>query len=211
MSFSEAIIIPYEMFRKCKFTRDDGDSPSKTILTDSTLSPDVKLKLYNQQRQLQTTDDPNSKKKESYPKADATDDTSYIVDLMPEKDQPYINSILNKIRDNSEEISWNNNMEIRIDGKPYPGSNIIQLLKYIIKDLVITRGADVPKGADNFIHKLKGIGIPKSWIRIPNVRQSARLDQQQLKRTRTRSPEIHKKKQDAADGDEIQTMDWITL
>lgn len=177
MSYSEAVIIPYAMFRKCHFQSDESKKPQEKILEDSSLPIDVKLKLYNQSQRLQTKEREEGIRTTNNNGNSAKtlrEDTSYIVDTLPEKYQPYVRSILEKIKENSNEIGWNEDLEIRINGKPYPNSNIIHLLKFIMKNLIVTNETDKPIGASDFVQKLKDIGVPRSWIRVSFTRQSSR-------------------------------------
>ena len=55
MNYKEAVIVPLEVFNKCNFNPEEKERPpQKTgdILTDKTLPPDVKIKLYNQKTKL---------------------------------------------------------------------------------------------------------------------------------------------------------------
>ena len=55
MNYKKAIIVPLEVFKKCNFNPEEKELPAKKtgdILNDQTLSPDVKIKLYNQKKKL---------------------------------------------------------------------------------------------------------------------------------------------------------------
>ena len=161
MSFKESVILPYSLFKKCQFAPPEK-LEHENILRDSTLPSDLKMKLYSQSKALSTKPTPEPEKK----KADYRDENAYILQLMPEKDQPFISSILTKIAARKDEIHWNTELELNIDGKPYPGSNIIELLKFVVKNLIITSDIDVPIGAKDFVNKLYDIGVPKTWIKV---------------------------------------------
>ena len=174
MSFKESVIIPLSMYQKCQFAtlrQTTGQDPD-TILYDNSLKPDVKLKLYSQAKHLvrpsiESTPLPHQEEKRE-------DDTSFIVELMPENDQPYVNSILKKIKQNESEIYWNNNLELIIDGTPHANSNIIELLKFTMKKGVITNEKDYPIGGKTFLEKLGAIGVPESWIKVKIARKGTR-------------------------------------
>ena len=118
------------------------------------------MKLYTQAKNL-------SKKKAKEPEPTTKqNENDYIVQLFPEKDQPYVSSILNMIDGRKDEIGWNDALELVIDGKTYSNSNLIQLLKFLMKTLIVTREADIPAAAKEFLAKLEEIGVPKSWIKV---------------------------------------------
>lgn len=183
MSFKESVIIPYEMFKKCQFPTDEN--PTQNIL-DENLPSDVKMKLYTQAQHhthREKTQEHTDKQKHQ--------DYDFIVQLLAEKNQPFAQSILNKMRERSDEVSWNKNLELVLDGKTYVDSNIIELFKYIMKNLVITRHSDVPRGAIDFMKKLYDIGVPKSWIKATMARES------------TRRPRLRARRQMASDEDTL--------
>ena len=167
MSFKEAVIIPYSMFKKCNFDRTPKQD-HEIILENPNLPADVKMKLFNQAKILA------GQKSEEQPVEDSSRDKneeSYIVQLFPDKDQPFIASILEKLKANTDEISWDDNMRVNIDGKLHRDSNIIELLRFTMKNLIITADTDIPAGAREFLEKLIAIGVPKSWIRVNFRRQ----------------------------------------
>ena len=172
-NFSESVLIPYSLFRKCHL-----DVAEDNRLTDESLPVDVKLKLFNQDEKLREVKE-KSKAKDK-PKPNDTKeygpegDTSFIVDLMPEKHQPAVSSILKKIKARSAEIGWNRELEVYIDSQLYSGSNIIELLKFVTKSLIITSDANIPIAGRAFLQKLHDIGVPKSWIKATIPRQSTR-------------------------------------
>ena len=174
MSFKEAIIIPYDLFKKCQFEK-AVEKEHDRILHDTTLPSDVKMKLYNQAKALDKVPKPSEESKPSESPPDNEKDKIYIVQLMPTDDQPFVSSILDKIEDNKDQISWNENLEVRIDSKLYRNSNIIELLRFVMKKLIITSDADVPIGAIDFVQKLYSIGVPKSWMRVQVRRRTKRL------------------------------------
>ena len=156
MSFKESIIIPLDMFSKCKFSpEEEEDEAAKLLNTD--IPSDIKMKLHSQKKKrIKST---NSDEKSRY------EDVDFIVQILPEKSQPFARSILKKISDHKDEISWNENLELVLNGLPLADTNIIELFKLISKNAIITkRSEDVPKGAHQFVGKLLEIGVPRSWI-----------------------------------------------
>ena len=57
-------------------------------------------------------------------------------------DQPVIKSILENILDNTSKVQWNDKYQIIIDGVLIHESNLIDLLKYIRNETVITSEED---------------------------------------------------------------------
>ena len=180
-SFKQSIIIPLSLFEKCNFSGEpptERDPPPTTeskpadILHDPKLAVDTKMKLYSQKKKFHI-----DKKRRPYPVIIDTpkkvsiiskkNDISAIRDLFSTGDQPIINSILENILDNPSKISWDEKYQIIIDGIPIHESSLIDLLKYVRNETVITSDEDVPIGAAKFIHVLDQIKIPRSWLKIP--------------------------------------------
>ena len=172
MSFKESVIIPIETYRQCRF---DKRTPELDILTSTSLPSDVKMKLYDQMK-LKT------KKMKTSPIKRATFSTDFppvkdILNKIPTEDQPFVQSILDKIKQRPEEIKWNNNEEIMIDGQLLHGSNISEIFQFLTKNLTVTSSKDVPVGTDKFYNKLILMNIPKSWIKNKPMKRSTRSQQ----------------------------------
>lgn len=186
--FSESIIIPLSMFKKCNFESKESkltpnavkDSDEATVrarkfLFDENLeNDDAKIKLYNQHKRLyfdkkqkpvivkqaKVTETPHQRfSKEN--------DISSILQSFALKTRPFVNSILRKFLHNEDVITWDSNMEVIIDGVQYPESNIIELLKYIMGSKVVTSEEDIPIATDVFLDAIENLNIPKSWVKIP--------------------------------------------
>ena len=146
MSFKESIIIPLDMFSKCKFPTEEGEDEAVKVLNDD-IPSDLKMKLHSQKKKRS--------KKSSSDEKQRYEDVDFIVQILPEKSQPFAQSILKKISDHKDEISWNEDLELVLDGRPLADTNIIELFKLISKNLIITKQSeDVPKGAHQFVDKL---------------------------------------------------------
>jgi len=168
MSFKESIIIPLDMFSKCKFSSEEGGEEDEAAkLLDADIPSDIKMKLHSQKKKH--SKNTNSDEQSRY------EDVDFIVQILPEKSQPFARSILQKISDHKGEISWNENLELVLDGRPLADTNIIELFKLISKNLIITKQSeDVPKGAHQFVGKLLEIGVPRSWITARFTREPSR-------------------------------------
>ena len=170
-NYVKAILLPWLQFKKMKETETLATGPSVPVETgdESLLPPDLRLKLYQQERY-------NSKYKEQllpglatkkpdkvYPtEADIPD----IVSSVTEKWRPYARAVLQTILQNPQIISWRRNFEIELDREPIRDSNIVELIQFLLKQKTITRQGDVPKAAKPFYDTLLSIGVPKSWIRV---------------------------------------------
>jgi hypothetical protein len=212
MSFQESIIIPYQMFKKCNFSTED-ERPQNILEKD--LPSDIKMKLYSQVTKKPSKKDtaPNSKPEQEY------EDIDFIVQLIDEKNQPFARSIIEKMRAHEAEITWNKQLELILDGKVIVDSNIIELFKFILKNLIITRHSDVPRGAREFIKKLHDIGVPKSWIKASIARETTRR-RRALRRGERRGNQLSSDEDTLVEGEEPpskrkeqtgQGIPWITL
>ena len=177
MNFKESIIIPLSMFQQCQFKNEND--PETQILLDPALPSDLKLKLYDQQRQLK----PDNNKLDNLVSSDIEKypNIPTIIDSVPEKDQPMVTSILDKIIANPEHLFWNNNFEITLDGKFIPLSNIIDIMQLMMKNRVVTSDRDIPIATKQVVQKLLEIGTPRSWIKATfQTRKSHRKKKSQM-------------------------------
>lgn len=179
MSYSEAVIVPLEIFQKCKF--DTPVDQRKQILCKA-LPSDVKLKMLQQHMKFnekaqkkkvaeEKTVDPNEKKV-----AEESSDmmVNDIVSTIAVKYRPYAESILRKIMASSE-ISWNDRHEITIDGTLFPASNIFEIMQYLMKSKTVTSHRDVPVGLLETHKKLLELGVPNSWLLAKIPRRTQRV------------------------------------
>jgi hypothetical protein len=183
MSFQESIIIPLSMFEKCKFKEEVN--PEEDILNNESMPSDLKMKLLQQERKLKPKKKLQPRKELSL--IDESDkkihpdnklyneQIQYILGKISRKHQPFISSILHYIKDYSNQISWNKDFDIIIDKLLVNNTNIIDILKLLTKDLIVTADTDIPLGSRKFYDKLIDIGIPKSWIRFSFKRTSSRI------------------------------------
>ena len=75
--------------------------------------------------------------------------------------------ILKYLKENKEKISWNDNLELELDGQTVRDSDLIKLLRFVTGSLTITSAADIPLGATEFVNALEDIGVPKTYIKVP--------------------------------------------
>jgi hypothetical protein len=164
MDFSEAIIIPIKLFSQCSFEK-GGQQVS--ILDNPNLDPDLKMKLYNQQKHFEKVRHLENEK-------DMHQNFTQFLEEFPIIKRPLVKNIFEIIRDHPKLISWNDKLEVSINGKFYPLSNIVKLMRYILGEIVITSDIDKPQGADQFVSVLMDVGIPKEWINVYVIRKSTR-------------------------------------
>ena len=190
MSFREAVIVPLSMWEKCNFRAQETITQqqqqtgfiynkrlakeSDHILFDTSMPPDLKMKLYNQQTKLSPPQTKYQKVEVYKPPVDTahqeTADIDTILQDISSKNIPYARSILSKILANKETIRWNDKLEVVIDKKTYQDSNIIELMRYVLGEKIITFDVDIPIAGEHFYHNLKIIGVPISsvgWKKVP--------------------------------------------
>ena len=165
--FSECIIIPLDVYKQRCIKDSD---PDLDLLYDPRIPSDQKLKLYTHNVKMRA---PRSK----YPKVEIINpaernvsglqmDVDSILQDISTKNRPFANSILTKILQHPDLISWNEKFEVSINQKLLRDSNIIQLLKYVLGEKIITStGLDVPQGGHQFYDILSEIDVPSAWLK----------------------------------------------
>ncbi len=166
MSFEHSIIIPYKLYKRCNMESNDN---SLDILTDETLPSDVKLKLYNQAT-IGTS---------SSPLSFSTPDPiikrgEFILSNIPDKDKPVVRSILDIMDKNRSRTDYNDNLELILDSELLTGSNLVNVLLYLTRNLPITSDQDIPIGSRRLHQKLIELGMPTIWIKKAPVKRKAR-------------------------------------
>ena len=133
MSFSQAVIVPYDEYRN--------------LLAKVKIVPKLSKPGIVQEDTSVRLDD--------------------ILRYFKIQNRPVAKSLLEFFLQNQDQISWNDAFELRIDGKIIPGSNIVHLLKYILKEAIITSHQDLPLGWNKVIKKMQDMNVPKEWIKVP--------------------------------------------
>ena len=168
-SFKEAVIVPLPLFKTASFAKDLAPGVFQ-------LPVDQRLKIMQSEKYYQTTE----KAKDST--LDKTTDKrtelmkesmKSIIQELEQKDQPVARSILNKLIEDNSPIKWNPSYEIVVHGKTFPGSDIRELLKYVLNYKVITSDKDYPKAHERFTEELLKL-VPKVWLKIPRRRAARR-------------------------------------
>ncbi len=137
------------------------DGNSTTVAKD--LPSSVRVKLYQQHHlgKVQPVTDSliNSAEKDTLPEA-------LIIDSVKTVDKPTVKSILDKIRESKNAVSWTKNFEIVLNGNVIPNTNIVKIMQYLMKSKVVTNEKDVPTATSEFYQALiDQVNIPKAWIK----------------------------------------------
>ena len=76
--------------------------------------------------------------------------------------------VLHAIACGKKLLSWNNKLQLIIDGRAIPNTNLVELVEYILYPEG-DENVDPPTGFDTFIKALKGIGLESQWVRNERV------------------------------------------
>ena len=102
-----------------------------------------------------------------------------ILDSVPKTMQNRANLLIQKLKDHSDVISWNNNGQLVSEGSIVPNSNIVDL----VNDVMRTRKGFNPEHSNAFAKALTKINIPEDYLRnsdrIDSIRWYRRLQDSQ--------------------------------
>ena len=160
-SYKESVIIPLSLFQRCKLL----DTEENVL---ESLHPDHKLKLIQQER-LQKI-----KPREPAIEQDLFPHENNVIESVGVKDVPFVHAIIDLLKPKSDEIHWNKNYELILDDKVIPGTHVIDLFQFIMKNKIITKASDIPLHGLPFYYKLQTLGVPESWIKVSFPRVSSR-------------------------------------
>lgn len=150
MSFERSVIIPYTTYlNKCQLQ--DTKKKDLDILTNDTLPSDTKLKLYNQAVSTQKVRDSSPP---TPPPVPVVARGQHVLHNIPDKDKPVVRSILDIIHENNTIVDYNDNLEIILDGQPISGSNLVNILLYLTRNVPVTSDQDIPKGSNALYERL---------------------------------------------------------
>lgn len=163
MSFQESVIIPLELYKRCRL--EDGHK-LVDILMDNTLSKDRKMKLYHQEQTREKHNNLTAKFPDQQPLPSTTVSFGdHILLQLPPEDRPNARAILETFKENSSVLSWNVNQEVLVNGHVIPGSNIVHIFQYFTRNLPVTSSKDVPVGAREVFEMLLALNVPAKWIK----------------------------------------------
>ena len=173
MSFRESVIIPYSLFKKCQFATPPPAAaippPPRETTPESDEPPAPP--------EISTPPTFHQEQKPKFPPSQTDENESTILTMarvVPEEDRPILENILKRIYAHPDIIRWNSNLEVILDGVIYPKSNIVDILKFIMKRQVIENNKGAPFGGKEFVDNLLKINVPKDWIKVSFVRKSKR-------------------------------------
>ena len=179
MSFRESVIIPYSLFKKCQFASPLPPPPPRREPTPEDEPPaPLPDTVHTPEATLPTQTPPLpliGKKEEPTLKTEAkTWDYATMARVVPEEDRPILENILERIEAHPQIIRWNKDFEVVLDGVTYPRSNVVEILKFIMKKQTIENNVGAPFGAREFVDNLLKIKVPKEWIKVTFKRKSKR-------------------------------------
>lgn len=79
--------------------------------------------------------------------------------------------VLHAIACGKKLLSWNKKLQLVINNRAIPNTNIVELVEYILYPEG-DDGADPPNGFEIFIEELKRIGLESQWVRNESVIKS---------------------------------------
>lgn len=166
-TFKEAVIVPLALFKTASFSKQLAPGIFN-------LPVDQRLKLMQAERYYESTE--KAKDSQSQGKDKSTElmkeSVKSIVDSLEEKDHPVVRSILAKLIEPQSSIKWNPSYEVIIHGRTFPGSDLRELLKYVLDYKVITSSKDLPQAHEEFSQEILKL-VPRVWLKIPR-RKAAR-------------------------------------
>jgi len=102
-----------------------------------------------------------------------------ILESIPKSSRTLAQSMINRLKANSDHVSWNDKGEVTINERPIPGSNIIDL----INDQLRSRKKFDPKGWEQFTESLDKINMPKYILQ--NEKRRSHIVQMHKKESRS--------------------------
>lgn len=181
-SFKESVIIPKEMFQKCRYhseknVREDFTSPrGRTSIAGHILNISEKEKNPQLIRQKEILNE-RLNKRIKYPilapeitqsKIKTAPDVvgikiSDILKRIKTSQKPNISSVLDKMIRNN--FLWNRNGELIVNGQIIDNSNIINLMRFLSGTEKVDNYDEMPIGIDDLWEILSEIEVPTSWIK----------------------------------------------
>lgn len=195
MSFQRAVIVPLDIYQRCIL---DKSNESINILVDKSLPSDQKMKLYAQAGLREK----EQSKEVSSPVVPRWD---HILHNISDKDKPVVKAILDVINSPASQVSWEDNGELIVDGKVIVGSNLINILKYMTGNMIVTSHRDIPLGTKELLEKLTSLNVPPSWIKRKPPREGRR---RRAQATDVQSDPKKKKLAASSDEDDQTLTGW---
>ena len=93
-----------------------------------------------------------------------------IIDSIPRTMQNRAKLLIQKPKDHSDVIRWNDNGQLVLDGSTIPNSNIVDL----VNDVMRKRKGFNPEHSNTFAKALAKINVPEDYLRNPDRIDSIR-------------------------------------
>ena len=93
-----------------------------------------------------------------------------IIDSVPKTMQNRAKLLIQKLKDHSDVISWNDNGQLVLEGTIVPNSNIVDL----VNDVMRKRKGFNPEHSNTFAKALAKINVPEDYLRNPDRVDSIR-------------------------------------
>lgn len=93
-----------------------------------------------------------------------------IIDSVPKTMQNRAKLLIQKLKDHSDVISWNDNGQLVLEGSIVPNSNIVDL----VNDVMRKRKGFNPEHSSTFAKALAKINVPEDYVRNPDRIDSIR-------------------------------------
>lgn len=177
------VLIPQELLRLVEEKQRQQIAPlAKTVQTldrqmeetlqQSNLSPDVQMKLFDQQAQRwQTYQDKQSvpvsvtlqqsNSSPSPPTSETKDPVmEEVLDTIPKTFRNRAQWLLHRIK-RSESLGWNEEGQLVVDGHPIPGTHIVDLVNDVVRK---RKNVPTPSGWDVFARGLRRLHVPQEAI-----------------------------------------------
>ena len=87
-----------------------------------------------------------------------------IIDSVPKTMQNRAKLLIQKLKDHSDVISWNDNGQLVLEGSIVPNSNIVDL----VNDVMRKRKGFNPEHSNTFAKALAKINVPEDYLRNPD-------------------------------------------
>lgn len=192
----------------------------KSVLNAENIPSDIKMNLYHKAKKL-NLDNPNKiqnviehindtnvktesilnpVKVETYETIRKKADVQTFIRSVPEKVQPLIRSIIDRMLLFPNKVGWNDKFQLVLNQTTIENSNIIDIFNYLMK--TPTSSETTPTGSDE-LHRflIEELDIPESWIKTPLRRGRKRVKSEastDLASSKVTSPSIKRQ----------STLDW---
>ena len=87
-----------------------------------------------------------------------------IIDSVPKTMQNRAKLLIQKLKNHSDVISWNDNGQLVLEGSVVPNSNIVDL----VNDVMLKRKGFNPEHSNTFAKALAKINVPEDYLRNPD-------------------------------------------